>query len=271
MINYILHEPVFLDLFDNEGQIVGKTPQQIIKHLQENFCDDEETEEEILKKYKKINVNYEPANMVQVCSKALKYARTILMSLQETVTDKFLVFQAIDQFNKHMDLNEAVDDWKKIAPQKKWKKFKMHFTKAVMKNQKRSSTLREIGIANQVKEQVETNRENTETMEIFQINLAQTIEELTARLDQLVNTKAPTGQAYGAQVPSVIMPPSRSDDMSQITTILQAVLEAQAKTPGGRTYGNVDSSKTKRKWNKNDNDMPNSQRSKLRHPKINSY
>ena len=56
-----------------------------------------------------------------------------------------------------------------------------------MKNQKRSGTLREIGIANQVKEKLETNRDNTETVTKFQINQAQTIEELTASLDQLEN------------------------------------------------------------------------------------
>ena len=71
----------------------------------------------------------------------------------------------------------------------------MHFTQAVMKNQKRSGTLREIGISNQVKEQVEINWDNTETVAKFQIKKAQTIEELTGHLSQLENTKAPTGQA----------------------------------------------------------------------------
>ena len=46
----------------------------------------------------------------------------------------------------------------------------MHFTKAVMKNQKLSVILREIGIANQVKKEVETNRDNTETVEKFIID-----------------------------------------------------------------------------------------------------
>ena len=45
MIKYISPKPFLLDLCDNEVQQVGKTPQQIIKHLQEKFCDDRETEE----------------------------------------------------------------------------------------------------------------------------------------------------------------------------------------------------------------------------------
>ena len=49
MIKYILPEPTFLDLCDNKRRLVGVKTKQIIKHMQENFCDDEETEEEILK------------------------------------------------------------------------------------------------------------------------------------------------------------------------------------------------------------------------------
>ena len=33
IIKYIFPEPVFLDLFDNKGQMVRKTLQKIIKHL----------------------------------------------------------------------------------------------------------------------------------------------------------------------------------------------------------------------------------------------
>ena len=89
-----------------------------------------------------MNVKYDPSDLVLVYFKALQYACTIIVSLQETVAYRVLIRQVIDQFNKHMDLNEAVDDWKKIVPQKTWKKFKIHFAKAVTKNQKRSGALR---------------------------------------------------------------------------------------------------------------------------------
>ena len=56
-----------------------------------------------------------------------------------------------------------------IAPEKIRKKFKINFTKAVMKNQKRSVTLREIGTVDKIKDQVETRRENMETVAKFQI------------------------------------------------------------------------------------------------------
>jgi hypothetical protein len=274
MIKHIFPEPVFLDLCDDQGQLVGKTPQEIMKHLQDSFCDEEEAEEEILKQYKIMNVKYDPSALVQVYFKALQDARTILVSLQETVADKVLIRQGIDQFNKHMDLNDAVDEWKdKDAANKTWRAFKTHFSKAVTKNHKRGGTLREIGIANQVQTQVDANRDNTETVAQFQIEQAHTIEALTARLASLEGTK---GQAYNAQIPpTVVTPPVASDDMSQITTMLHAYMTAQAKPPGGSTNGggNDKTSKGKgqRNWNTNDNDLPNGQRSTRRHPNSDSY
>ena len=59
--------------------------------------------------------------------------------------------------------------------------------------------------------------------------------------------------------------------MSQITPILQAVLEAQTKTPEGGTKGIVDSIKTNIKWKTDENGMPNAQRSKRRHTNTNSF
>ena len=100
---------------------------------------------------------------MQAYFKALQNAQTVIVYIQDTVTYKVLICQGINQLKKHIDLNEVVDYWKKkIASQKTWKKFKTHFKKSVKKNQKCSSTLREIEISNQDKEQVETNYYNTE-------------------------------------------------------------------------------------------------------------
>jgi hypothetical protein len=219
-----------------------------------------------------MNVKYDPSDLVQVYFKALQDARTILVSLQENVADKVLIRQGIDQFNKHMDLNDAVDEWKnKDAADKTWRAFKSHFSKAVTKNQKRGGTLREIGIANQVKAQVDTNRDNTETVAQFQIEQAQTIEALTARLNSL---EGATGQAYSAQGPPSITLTETSDDISQLTSLFQAYMTAQVKPHDAATSeGSTRAPKGKgsRQWTNNDNDLPNGQRSKRRHPDSNSY
>jgi hypothetical protein len=252
--------------------LVGKTPQEIMQHLQDSFCDEEEAEEEILKQYKITNVKYNPSDSVQVYFKALQDARTILVSLQEIVADKVLIRQGIDQFNKHMDLNDAVDVWKnKNAADKTWRAFKSHFSKAVTKNQKRGGTLREIGIANQVQAQVDTNRNNTETVAQFQIEQAQTIEALAARLNSLEGSK---GQAYSAQGPPYITPTETSDDISALTSLFQAYMTAQAKPHDvDKSGGSARALKGKgqRQWTNNDNNLPNGQRSKCRHPDSDSY
>ena len=42
MIKHIFPEPVFLDLCDDQEQIFGKSPQDIIKYLHDTFFDDED-------------------------------------------------------------------------------------------------------------------------------------------------------------------------------------------------------------------------------------
>eukprot|EP00978_Attheya_sp_CCMP212_P032195 scaffold124342_cov40-Attheya_sp.AAC.3 len=55
-------------------------PKEIVQHLQDTFFDDEESEEDILKQYKIMNIKYDPSDLVQVYFKALQDARTILAS-----------------------------------------------------------------------------------------------------------------------------------------------------------------------------------------------
>jgi hypothetical protein len=54
--------------------------------------------------------------------------------------------------------------------------------------------------------------------------------------------------------------------MSQLTTMLHTYITAQANTGGGNGTGT-----SKGKWKTNDNDLPNGQRSKRRHPTSDSY
>ena len=65
-----------------------------------------------------MTVKYEPADMVQVYLKSLQDAHTILVYLEETVTDRVLIRHSINQFKNNMDLNETVDEWKKLRLRK---------------------------------------------------------------------------------------------------------------------------------------------------------
>ena len=67
----------------------------------------------------------------------MQNTKTTLVFLQENVSDKQLIRQALDQFDEHADLHQAVDDWKnKPAADKTWNKFKIHFSKEITKTQK---------------------------------------------------------------------------------------------------------------------------------------
>ena len=73
-----------------------------------------------------------------------------------------------------------IREWKEQPRgSKTWKKFKPHFTKAINDDNKSDAgTLKAIGIANAVKEQVDQNKEN-------QRILAQTTMEATEKIDLL--------------------------------------------------------------------------------------
>ena len=43
----------------------------------------------------------------------MQYSQNSIVPLQETVAEKVLIRQGINQFNKHINLNDAVNDWKK--------------------------------------------------------------------------------------------------------------------------------------------------------------
>jgi hypothetical protein len=70
-----------------------------------------------------------------------------------------MIRTAMNQFQKHMDLNAVVDRWKeKVTDQKTWLNFKAHFSKEIKKKRTRKGTSKEIGLANAAtQEEVETN------------------------------------------------------------------------------------------------------------------
>ena len=67
---------------NNNGQIVGKTVRDMIKHLQEQYDDDEDKQSEILIQEENLNVKYDPAHIPQVYFKKLQETRAILLFLE---------------------------------------------------------------------------------------------------------------------------------------------------------------------------------------------
>ena len=142
--------------------MVGKPPRQIIDHLQDSYCDEEEKEDDIIKQEEHLKIPYDPAELPHTYLACLPHSRMILVCLKETVQDRKLIRQALREFNKHADLHASVDEWKlKSATDKTWDAFKIHFPKAIITHRKRCDTFRDIGIANNVQADLDANKENT--------------------------------------------------------------------------------------------------------------
>ena len=54
MLKHIFPKATFLDLENNQGVMIGKTLRQIVKHLQDTFCEEKEKEAEVLIQEKKL-------------------------------------------------------------------------------------------------------------------------------------------------------------------------------------------------------------------------
>ena len=76
-----------------------------------------------------------------------------------------MIRHGLNQFKEHLDLKYDVKAWKKLSrTEKTWKKFKAHFTRAINENKNDTGTLKAIGIANAVKEQINENKENQQIL-----------------------------------------------------------------------------------------------------------
>ena len=76
---------------------------------------------------------------------------------------RLCVHQTLKRTSNYGLTPSDIKAWKKLARvvEKTWKKFKSHFTKAIINGNKRDTgTLKAIGIDNAVKEQVNQNKEN---------------------------------------------------------------------------------------------------------------
>jgi multidrug resistance efflux pump len=129
--------------------------------------------------------------------KSVQDARNTLESLNGTIDEATLIRHGLNQFKEHIDLKADIKAWKKLTrTEKTWKKFKSLFTKAINENKSDTGTLKAIGIANAVKEQVNQNKEN-------QRILAQATVEANDKIEQLEKQQAQLYAAIMAKQPPV--------------------------------------------------------------------
>jgi hypothetical protein len=189
MIFHAFKEYHFLELQDDNGDIVGYTAIELFDHLLDQYVQPEDVADQITALHKMLEQNYDPNDEPQVYYKTVQDARNTLEALNETIDEATLIRHGLNQFKEHLDLKLNVKTWKQLPrAEKTWKKFKSHFTKAINDNKSNTGTLKAIGIANTVKEQVDQSKEN-------QRLLAQATGEANDKIDQL---KKQTAHLYAA-------------------------------------------------------------------------
>jgi hypothetical protein len=195
MIFHAFKEYHFLELQDDNGDIVGYTAIELFDHLLDQYVQPEDVASQITALHKILEQNYDPNEEPQVYYKTVQDARNTLEALNETIDEATLIWHGLNQFKEHLDLKLDVKTWKQLTwAEKTWKKFKSHFTKAIDNNKRDTGTLKAIGIANAVKEQVDQSKEN-------QRILAQATVEANDKIDQLVKQSAQLYAALMAKQP----------------------------------------------------------------------
>jgi hypothetical protein len=83
-------------------------------------------------------------------------------------------------------LKSDIKAWKKLSQtEKTWKQFKALFTKAINDNKSDAGTLKAIGVANAVKEQVNQKKENQRILAQATVDANDKIEQLEKQQAQL--------------------------------------------------------------------------------------
>ena len=165
MIMYAFKEYHFLELQDGNGDIVGYTAIELFQHLMDQYVQPEDVADQVTALHKVLEQQYDPTEEPQVYYKLVQDARNTLESLNESIDEATLIRHGLNQFKEHIDLKLDIKEWKKQdTVNKTWKKFKSHFTKAINDNKNDTGTLKALGMANAVKEEINKNKEN---MKVF--------------------------------------------------------------------------------------------------------
>jgi hypothetical protein len=201
MIKYIFDQSCFLDLEDDQGQMIGKTPHELIAHVIDTNITEEDYDNEIISIEEEMRLPYDPSEDPAVYFRRLQDSRGLLIRLKVDCNEKTIIRTAMNQFQKQMDLNDAVDRWKERGTgEKSWEKFKNFFNKETRKNKNRQGTYKAMGIANAVTQQlVETNRENQQILTANSIEQNNVIEALVTKIESMQAAAATTPPPPPAQ------------------------------------------------------------------------
>jgi hypothetical protein len=197
MIMHAFKDYHFLELQDENGDIVGYTVIELFDHLMDQYIQPEDKADQITALHKILEQSYDSNEEPQVYYKSVQDAKNSPKLLNEIIDESTLIRHGLNQFKENINLKADVKAWKTLSPtEKTWKKFKSLFTKAINENKNDAGTLKAIGITNAVKEQDNQNKENQRV-------LAQAMIEANDKIEQLEKQQAQLYAALMAKQPPV--------------------------------------------------------------------
>ena len=157
---------------------------------------------------------YDPNLMTNVYFNMIQNCQRHLAAVDEPCLDNTIIRHALTQFELQSDLVDAVDKWKELpeADRTTWKQFKTHFGKEIKKIKRGQGTLKQVGIANAVHEQVATNQVLAENILAHQQEMEILRQELTHLKATATAATAPQANAVVTAIPSAPVPPANQHD-----------------------------------------------------------
>jgi hypothetical protein len=195
MIMHAFKDYHFLELHDSNGDVVGYTAIELFQHLMDQYVQPEDVADQVTALHKVLEQQYDPTEEPQVYYKLVQDARNTLESLNESIDEATLIRHGLNQFKEHIDLKLDIKEWKKQdTVNKTWKKFKSHFTKAINDNKNDTGTLKALGMANAVKEEINKNKENMKLFAQQSMEANQKINALEQHCAALMAERQPPPQ-----------------------------------------------------------------------------
>jgi predicted component of type VI protein secretion system len=115
MIMHAFKDYHFLELQDENGDIVGYTAIELFDHLLDQYVQPEDVADQVTELHKLLEQKYDPNEEPQVYYKTVQDARNTLESLNENIDDNTLIRHGLNQFKEHLDLKLDVRTWKQLS------------------------------------------------------------------------------------------------------------------------------------------------------------
>jgi hypothetical protein len=134
MIMHAFKDYHFLELQDEDEDIVGYSAIELFDHLMDQYVQPEDVANPITALHKILEQPYDPNEEPQVYYKSVQDAKNSLESLDEIIDESTLIRHGLNQFKEHINLKADIKAWKKLTrTEKTWKNSNHYSQKQSMK------------------------------------------------------------------------------------------------------------------------------------------